>query len=151
MTRLDRLAGPISRISLWVHVRSFIPVSEMRKGRRQVVVRLQRKKANMAKHKVITFAPVIALETLIAESLLSNGMLMMWKIQQAKQNNEELIQSKNSSRFYPGNRAEVFINFQPSYRNSGWKNGRDIGNRARKKFRGMARSRKPSSYHMKTM
>ena len=114
-----------------------------------------------AKHKV-TFAPVIALATLIAESLLLNGMLMMWKVEQAKQNDVELIQSKNSSRFYPGNRAQVFINFQPSYRNSGWKNGRDIGNRAsppshehienlRKKFRGKARSRKLGSYQMKRM
>ena len=41
------------------------------------------------------------------------------------------IHSKNSSRFHPGNRAEVFIwqNFQPAYRDSGWKN-RDLGNRA---------------------
>ena len=52
-------------------------------------------KANMVKHKVITFAPVTALETLKAVSLLSNGMLMMKKIQrQSKtmQNSfEELI------------------------------------------------------------
>ena len=41
------------------------------------------------------------------------------------------IHSKNSSRFHPGNRAEVFIwrSFQPAYRDPGWKN-RDIGNRA---------------------
>ena len=41
------------------------------------------------------------------------------------------IHSKNSSRFHPGNRAEVFIwqNFQPAYRDPGWKN-RDLGNRA---------------------
>ena len=33
--------------------------------------------------------------------------------------------------FPPGNRAEVFIwqNFQPAYRDPGWKN-RDLGNRA---------------------
>ena len=71
----------------------------------------------------------------------TTGKTKQWRINSV----EEFI------RFYPGNRAEVFINFQPSYRNSGWKNGRDIGNRARKKFRGKARSRKPSSYHMKTM
>ena len=49
----------------------------------------------MAKHKVTTFAPIIALATLKAVSLLSNGMLMMKKIQrQSKtmQNSfEELI------------------------------------------------------------
>ena len=41
------------------------------------------------------------------------------------------IHSKNSSRFHPGNRAEVFIwqNFQPAYRDPDWKN-RDLGNRA---------------------
>ena len=64
-------------------------------GRRRVVVRNSGNKANMVKHKVITFAPVTALETLKAVSLLSNGMLMMKKIQrQSKtmQNSfEELI------------------------------------------------------------
>ena len=56
---------------------------------------------------------------------------------------------------YPGNRDEVFIrqNFQPAYRNVGWKN-RDLGNQASppshtktskfyKGFRGEVRSRKP--------
>ena len=57
-------------------------------GKRQkilerVLPRNSRNKANLAKHKVITFMPVIALATLIAVSLQLNGMLMMWKIQQA--------------------------------------------------------------------
>ena len=41
----------------------------------------------MAKRKrVISFAPVMALATLLAVSLQLNGLLMMWKIHQAKQN-----------------------------------------------------------------
>ena len=82
------MSGPISP---WVNMKNYSPVSEMRKGRRRVVARNSRNKANMAKHKVITFAPIIALATLIAVSLLSNGMLMMWKIQQAKQDDAEFI------------------------------------------------------------
>ena len=39
----------------------------------------------MAKHKSFTFAPVVASATLQAVSLQLNGMLMMWKIQQAMQ------------------------------------------------------------------
>ena len=40
----------------------------------------------MAKrNRVITFAPIIALATLLAVSLQLNGLLMMWKIPQAKQ------------------------------------------------------------------
>ena len=70
--------------------------------------------------------PIIALATLIAVSLQLNGMLMMWKIQQAMQDDAEFIR-----RIHPGNRAEVFIwqNVQPAYRDPGWKN-RDLGNRA---------------------
>ena len=49
----------------------------------QVLVQNSRNKANFTKHKVITFVPIIALATLIAVSLQLNGMLMMWKIQQA--------------------------------------------------------------------
>ena len=41
----------------------------------------------MAKrNRVITFVPIMALETLLAASLQLNGLLMMWKIHQAKQN-----------------------------------------------------------------
>ena len=65
----------------------------MRKGRRRVVARNSRTKANMAKHEVITFAPIISLATLVAVPLLSNGMLMMWKIQQAKQDDAKFIRS----------------------------------------------------------
>ena len=45
----------------------------------------------MSKYKVVTFAPVIALASLIAVSLLSNEMLMMRKIKQAKQDHAEFI------------------------------------------------------------
>ena len=41
----------------------------------------------MAKRKwVITFAPFMALATLLAVPLQLNGLLIMWKIHQAKQN-----------------------------------------------------------------
>ena len=41
----------------------------------------------MAKHsRVISFTPIMALATLLAVSLQLNGLLMMWKIHQAKQN-----------------------------------------------------------------
>ena len=107
-------------------MRNFSPVSEMRKGQRRVVARNSRNKANTVKHKIITFTPIIALATLIAVSLQLNGMLMMWTIQQAMQDDAEFIR-----RIHPGTQAEVFIwqNFQPAYRDPGWKN-RDIGNRA---------------------
>ena len=63
-----------------------------RDGKRQKILERvlagnSRNKANLAKHKVITFIPVIALATLIAVSLQLNGMLMMWKIQQAMRDN----------------------------------------------------------------
>ena len=38
----------------------------------------------MAKHKILTFGPILALVTLKAVSLQLNGILMMWKIQEAK-------------------------------------------------------------------
>ena len=38
----------------------------------------------MAKHKILTFGPILASVTLKAVSLQLNGMLMMWKIQEAK-------------------------------------------------------------------
>ena len=126
MSPVDR-AGSLTRpISPWVHMRNFSPVSKMRKGRRRVVARNSKNKANTVKHKIITFTPIIALGTLIAVSLQLNGMLMMWKIQQAMQDDAEFIR-----RIHPGNRAEVFIwqNFQPAYQDPSWKN-RDLGNRA---------------------
>ena len=63
----------------------------MRKGRRRVVAHNSRYTVYMAKHKVMTFAPIIALATLIAVSLLPNGIIMMWKIQQEKQDDAEFI------------------------------------------------------------
>ena len=54
----------------------------------------------------------------------------MWKRQQAMQDD-----AIRSARVHPAfnlcNRAEVFVrlNFQPAYRDPGWKN-RDLGNRA---------------------
>ena len=110
-------------------MRNFSPVSEMRKGRRRVVARNSRNKATTVKHKIITFTPIIALATLIAVSLQLNEMLMMWKIQQAMQDDAKFIRRIHPA-FIP-NRAEVFMwqNFQPAYQDPGWKN-RDIGHRA---------------------
>ena len=51
----------------WVHRKILSPVSQVRKGRRRVGARNSRNKANMAKYKVVTFAPVIALATLSYE------------------------------------------------------------------------------------
>ena len=56
---------------------------EKRPGR--VLARISRNKATMAKHKGITFGHIIALETVNSVSLQLNEMLMMSKIQQAKQ------------------------------------------------------------------
>ena len=52
---------------------------------------------------------------------------MMWKIQQAMRDD-----AIRTARIHLGNWDEVFIwqNFQPAYRDLGWKN-RDIGNRAK--------------------
>ena len=61
--------------------------------------------------------PVIALATLIAVSLQLNGMLMMWKIQQAIQD-DAIRTARIHPAVHPGNHDEVFIwqNFQPAYR-----------------------------------
>ena len=55
---------------------------------------------------------------------------MMWKIQQAKQDNA-IRTARIHSTVHPGIQDEVFIwhNFQPAYRDLGWKN-RDLGSRA---------------------
>ena len=113
--------GPISP---WVLVRNLSPISKMKKRQRswgRVLVRNSRKKATRRNTKLITFAPTIALVTLKIVSLQLNGMLMMWKIQQAIQ----------VAIIHQGNRAEMFIseNFQPAYPDPGWKN-RDLGNRS---------------------
>ena len=73
---------------------------------------MRKSKHAEAQKSVITFAPVIALVTLIAVSLQLNGMLMMWEIQQAKQEDPG---GQSSSRFA--------ADWDP-----GWKN-RDLGNR----------------------
>ena len=114
---LGTLRGPILP---WVHMRNLGPLSKMKKGQRswgRVLVR---------NTKLITFAPTIALVTLKIVSLQLNGMLMMWKIQQAMQDDAIQVAINHQS-----NRAEMFIseNFQPAYRDAGWKN-RDLGNRA---------------------
>ena len=75
-------------ISPWVHMRNLSPLSKMKKGQRswgRVLVRNSRKKATRRNTNLITFAPTIALVTLKIVSLQLNGMLMMWKIQQAMQ------------------------------------------------------------------
>ena len=60
--------------------------------------------ANVAKHKVIIYAPIIALATLTAVSLQLNEMLVMWKIQQAKE--DDVIQATLlPCCFLPGNRG----------------------------------------------
>ena len=96
------------------------------RSRGRVLVRNSRKKARRRNTKLITFAHIIALVTLKIVSVQLNGMLMMWKIQQAMQ--DDAIQV---AIIHQGNRAEMFIseNFQPAYRDPGWKN-RDLGNRA---------------------
>ena len=73
--------------------------------------------------KIITFAPIIASATLKAVSLQLNGMLMMWKIQQAMQD-DAIRAARIHPAVHPGNRDEVFIwqNFQPAYPDPGWEN-----------------------------
>ena len=61
----------------------------------------------MTKHKKLyfTFAPfIIASATPKAVSLQLNGMLTIWKIQKAMQDD-----AIRTARIHPGNRAEVFI------------------------------------------
>ena len=84
--------------------------------------------------KILTFRLIIASFTLKAVSLQLNEMLMMWKLQQAMQDNA-IRTTRIYPAVYPGNRDEVFIwqNFQPAYRGLGWKN-RDLGNRASPPF-----------------
>ena len=73
--------------------------------------------------KILTFGPILPSVTLKAVSLQLNGMLMMWKIQQAMQD-DAIWTARIHPAAHPGNRDEVFIwqNFQPAYR--------DLGNRA---------------------
>ena len=55
---------------------------------------MRERKRTWRNTKIITFVPVIALATLVAVSLQLNGMLMMWKIQQATQ--DDVIRLKSS-------------------------------------------------------
>ena len=68
--------------------------------------------------------------TLKAVLLQLNRMLMIWKIQQAMQD-DAIRTARILLAVHPCNRDEVFIwqNFQPAYQDLGWKN-RDLGNRA---------------------
>ena len=66
--------------------------------------------------KILTFGPILPSVTLKAVSLQLNGMLMMWKIQQAMQ--DDAIRT-----------ARIHLAIHPAYRDLGWKN-RDLGNRA---------------------
>ena len=95
--------------SPWVHMRNFSPVSEITLKRPKILgtsyganFEKQRKHKNYRE-----FASFIAMATLIAVSLQLNGMLIVWKIQHAMGRCRPGRQ--NSSRFHPGNRAEVFI------------------------------------------
>ena len=97
----------------------------MRKGQRywgRVLVPNSGNKKK-TKHKNFKFRPILASVTLKAVSLQLNGMFMMWKIQQAMQDNA-IRTARIHPAVHPGNRDEVFIwqNFQPAYR--------DLGNRA---------------------
>ena len=142
--RLTGLAQLPGWISPWVYIRNFSPVFEMWKAQRswgRVLAPNSRNKAKYAKHKILTFAPIIASATLEAISLQINGILRMWKIQQTMQ--DDVIQTARI-------RVEVFIwqNFQPT--------NQDLGNRASppspliwthrtfyKGFRSKVRSQKP--------
>ena len=89
-TQLTGLARLLGQTSPWVHMGNFSPVSEMREGQRcwgRVLALNSKNKANKAKHKNLTFAPIIASATLKAVSLQLQcyGMLMTWKIQHPMQ------------------------------------------------------------------
>ena len=58
--------------------------------------------------KILTFALIIASTTLKAVSLQLNGILMIWKIQQAIQD-DAMGAARIHPAVHPGNRAEVFI------------------------------------------
>ena len=74
---------PLDEFRLWVHMRNFSPVSEMKKGQRswwRVLAPNSRNKGETWRiTKIITFAPIIASATLKTVSLQLNGMLMMAK------------------------------------------------------------------------
>ena len=114
-------------------MRNYNPVSGMKKGQRswdEFWRQNRQTKRTWRNTKILTFALIIASATLKAVSLQLNGMLMIWKIQQAMQD-DVMGAARIHPVVHPGNRAEGFIrkNFQPAYRDPCWKN-RDLGNRA---------------------
>ena len=114
-------------------MRNFNPVSGMKKGQRswdEFWRQNRQTKRTWRNTKILTFALIIASATLKAVSLQLNGMLMIWKIQQAMQD-DVMGAARIHPAVHPGNQAEGFIrkNFQPAYRDPCWKN-RDLGNRA---------------------
>ena len=58
--------------------------------------------------KILTFGPILTSVTLKAVSLQLNGMLMMWKMQQAMQD-DAIRTARIHLAIHPGNRDEVFI------------------------------------------
>ena len=89
-----------------------------------------KKEAKHGETQSYNFRAYHSFATLTAVSLLLSGMLMMWKIQQAKQ--EDVIwDTLLPGCFLPGNWGEVFIwqNFPACLPRSYWKN-RDLGNGA---------------------
>ena len=87
----------------------------MTKGRRssaRVVARDSRNNANM-KYKGTTFVPIIALVTLMQ----LNRMLMMWKIQQAKQDKtDDSFEESTTVTWLKCSNGTIF---QPAYRDLG--------------------------------
>ena len=91
-------------------MRNFSP-SEMIKGQRSWVRVLEPNLGNKATYRntnILTFGPILASVTLKAVSLQLNGMLMMWKIQQAMQD-DAIRTARIHPAIHPANRDDVFI------------------------------------------
>ena len=131
MKGLARLPG---LIALWVHMRNFSPVSEMRKGLRswgRVVERNSRNKPRQ-NAKIITFPPTIALAALKAVPLQLHCKWDAYDVENTASNARRRHPGRQHlSRSHSGNQNEVFIwqNFLPAYGDPGCKN-RDVGNQA---------------------
>ena len=67
-----------------------------------------KKQGKHGETKILTFGPIIASLTLKTVSLQLNGMLMMWKIQQAMQD-DAIRTARIHPAIHPGNRDDVFI------------------------------------------
>ena len=92
-------------------LRNFSPVSEMQKGQRSwgpVLAPNLRTKQTWQNTKILTFGPIIASVTLKAVSLQLNGMLMMWKLQQAMRD-DAIWTPRIHPAVHPSKRVEVFI------------------------------------------